>query len=222
MKDFRYLWSQLHRYISHVEASIASSDAAVALTADQRTKLLQKPELEVEFNVGYEEFIEATDVFPQVLRRSTFVFLITLFESAVNDVCRRVQLHFDSRFSVYDLQGRGVARAAEYIRLLVGVNPKQLASWQELQELKNIRDALVHNNGVIRASQLDQPTARFARSHPLISLIPMDGEKQTPQDFVIIVKQGLCEEAQKKVESFVDALIKQLAEQGIKADKNGT
>lgn len=78
MRHFSYLWSQLGRYIATVKTFIAQSDAALPLTDEQKRRHEQQPETELDMPVGYEEFVEATEVFPQALRRYTFVFILTL------------------------------------------------------------------------------------------------------------------------------------------------
>jgi hypothetical protein len=213
------LWSQLRRYVETVEAFIAQSDDRLPLTAEQRTVLLKEPERELEMPLGYEELIEATEIFPQVLRRSAFVLIMTLLETMLNELCEALQRWSENPVSVYDMQGRGIQRAVQYIRLVTKIAPTELQSWQKIQDLKHIRDLLVHANGRVRGMQLDQPPARIAKSHPLVDLVPAGDVSGTRScDHVALVRSGLCERAIVETGEFLRSLLQSLDARGIRLD----
>lgn len=84
MLDFNYPLLQLRNYIATVETFISSNIAQFPLSAERQEQLLKSPELELEFDVSYEEFIETVETFPEVLRRSTFLVSFILLETSLD------------------------------------------------------------------------------------------------------------------------------------------
>ena len=166
-------------------------------------------ELELEF--GYEDYIEITEVFPNVLRRSAFVFVLTLFESELNEACEKIQEEFCARFSVYDIRGQGLQRAATYIHKLTDVRVTQLPEWSELMNLYAVRNVLVHSNGRIGKNKLDSSVTAVAKTNPYIDLQPADMESPAG-DQVIQVKSGLTEYTVGLVRGMWERLVTALAE----------
>ena len=103
-----YKWMQAERYVAAIENFIQLTDTSFPLTEEERKRLLDEPgfELQLEAGVGHEDYIDAVEVFPQVLRRSTFVLVLTVLESDLNDACLSVQQASETPFSVFDLRSR--------------------------------------------------------------------------------------------------------------------
>ena len=71
-----YQLRQLRDYLAAVERFISDSAGLLPLSVEERARLREDPAAELEIEVGYEEFIETCDVFPEILRRSVFVFVL--------------------------------------------------------------------------------------------------------------------------------------------------
>ena len=205
----RYFWLQAQRHVERVEKAIASVDSAFPLSPEDREILRKHPELELEYDVSHEDLLEVEEIFPEILRRSTFVFLISVLETMLNSVCEELQERYASKFSVYDLNGRGIERAVNYIHLLTGINPRELDGWKQVDDLRKLRNFFVHENGVIYARQTDSDVGRIARQHPLIRLQRQEFGKASG-GYVISLTAEFCADAVGTIDRFWVALVEAL------------
>ena len=210
MLDFSYRLLQLRHYIATVEAFISSNIARFPLSAEQWEQLLESPELELEFDVSYEEFIETVEVFPEILRRSTFLISFILLETSLHEICDNLQRKYSNPISVYDLRGGGIQRAAKYVRLLHGVNIKDTPLWQDLCRIQELRNCIVHYSGRLNAGLLDQPIGRYIQSHSLLDLQPADPDESPPSTWVLSIRPGFCENIADLIKDFLDSLPEEL------------
>jgi len=210
MLDFNYLLLQLRNYIATVETFISSNIAQFPLSTEQQEQLLKSPELELKFDVSYEEFIETVKIFPEVLRRSTFLVSFILLETSLDKICDNLRRKYSNSISVYDLHGGGIRRAAKYVKLLHGVNIKDRPLWQDLCKIQELRNCIVHCNGRLDAARLDQSIGHYIQSHPLLDLQPANLDESPPSAWVLSIGPGFCENVANLIKDFFDSLPKEL------------
>jgi len=199
--SYRYLFSQYRRYVNALESFISRSDADFPVPPAARAAFLATDELEVTTDVGHEDFHEAIEVFPEVLRRSCFLTLFTLLECRLAEHAAHVQQVTSNPILLHDLRGTGFGRVIRYLDRLGTVRPTEHAAWPEIHGLQLLRNCLVHSNGGIGPLVPDNaPLVQFIHSHATLALSPNDGGQ------VVSVRQGFCNDAVEIVESFVLAV----------------
>jgi hypothetical protein len=210
--DLPYLWLQERSYIATVEAFIASASAALPLNEDDRLRLRDEPAAELDVGVSFEHFIEQTEVFPNILRRSVFLSTMILTESVLDQICDLIQYRARSPISVRELRGSGLVRAASYIHQLAGFQISSLPQWPEIRRLQEIRNILTHSNGAVASSRLADPLRRYVAGTDCIDLIPQNPEEDPPTYRVVRLRSGFAEHVVDILEAWTQGFPKDITQ----------
>ncbi|MER1277054.1 hypothetical protein [Bacillus sp. C15(2022)] len=96
-------------------------------------------------------------VHPQIIRKTIFLQAYFTFESYLNSVCdfQKKQLYLN--LSYKDMKGQGIERAKLYLCKACGMITDAFSSyeWKIIRDYNTIRNALVHNNGIVDSSKLN-------------------------------------------------------------------
>lgn len=126
------------------------------------------------------------------LRYSFVVQLYTVLESRAKALCRELNRRNPKlTLRVNDLRG---GRYLEGVRIfLTKVHPVQITRWQEIENLRTIRNCLVHDNGSVLESQSKRRLQAIARSDCGVS---------TGDDGCLVIERQYCETALASVRGF--------------------
>ena len=93
------------------------------------------------------------EYFPNLLRSSLFVTIYATVENELNYLCR--QLAKGDGLDVEDLRGNGIIRASNYLTKVCRVDfPQDSEEWSQLKEYNQLRNILVHENGLDKGNHL--------------------------------------------------------------------
>ena len=87
-------------------------------------------------------------LFPQISRHVLIVYLYGCLEDNLNQFCKSLKLVFKIEKDLKDAKGKGIHRIKDYISIYSPLTfPSKLQEWQELNNIRRIRDKLVHTRG---------------------------------------------------------------------------
>jgi hypothetical protein len=93
------------------------------------------------------------DVYPKYQWNAQFIAAYSEFEVALNRLCNEFKGARGLELSFKDLSGAGIERAKNYISKVVGAGICfSGVHWQTISLCGEIRNALIHNNGIIKYS----------------------------------------------------------------------
>lgn len=81
-----------------------------------------------------------------MFRASTIIVLISFVETTLSQICRDVRLITKEELRPGDLNGGAVERSKRYLKRFGGFSVDQ-AAWERIDDIIQIRNALVHANG---------------------------------------------------------------------------
>jgi hypothetical protein len=146
----------LGRYVADVEAQIdrGIADYRKGTQYYERSDILDPDDSQL---VPYYQDVDGSmwdlnsvfvEYFPNLQRGSAAVTLFTFFESEMNKLCFRLQKIEGAKVALKDLQGDGIERATNYLRLIVGIDVhKEKAEWSEIVGIRTFRNNWVHAAG---------------------------------------------------------------------------
>lgn len=97
------------------------------------------------------ELWNVSEVFPHLNRSAVLLSVFAFFEHNLNAVCDTLAKEHGKILRVTDLNGRGLERAKTYISKVIGIAfPATSNSWQELANLRQLRNAIAHRDGLLK------------------------------------------------------------------------
>ncbi len=101
------------------------------------------------FEGQIEEYQNFTETFPDLIRRSLFLTSYSFLEKNLIDICKHTENN-SSSILLSDLKGSGINQVKTYLQKVLKIEqPLFFQHDSELKLLSNIRNASIHNNGVI-------------------------------------------------------------------------
>jgi hypothetical protein len=146
-----------------------------------------------------DDFHRVDKLCPEIQRRALFTTLMCMTEANLLLACRMCKRAFDlhQEFKA-NRRERTIVQAMNYLRANLTIGEPQIAPhWQTIQSLWTIRNALVHNDGKLKAPCRDF-VVKFSVSNATIEMDHLDR---------IILKAGSVEWAVDAVDYFFAGLI---------------
>jgi hypothetical protein len=146
---------QLRRFAAMVEETLVDRAAALdselaaaaGLTQHEREDLVDSYAL---------DFLELGEELPTVLRYAVLTAADTASEAFLNSTCAAYAHVSGTKIRVTDLKGSGIQRAREYLKKVAAVQfPDDRPTWTTVTRLHELRNCIVHAEGVVAASRLD-------------------------------------------------------------------
>ncbi len=130
--------------------------------------------------------------FPQLQRTSSLISLYLTLENSLNFLCQTGSRYSDSAVELADLMNTNlIERAKIYLVKVLKLNfPQQSRAWKEIEKIQQIRNALVHNNGIVKSG--NKPLINYIKQCDYIELV----------DYKIVIKRGFSEYACNVIEKF--------------------
>jgi hypothetical protein len=98
----------------------------------------------------HNEYPLALNAFSLIQWRSEFLFVYSLFEHTLDQLCYKVQKRSNFKLTLKDMSGKGIDRVRNYLVKLAGVEAPFLSrDWQRAKLLAEIRNKIAHANGEI-------------------------------------------------------------------------
>ena len=144
--------SLLIDYIDQVELAINSG-----------LELIQK-EIKKTKSEGYsehliDEWIIRAQHWPEFLYKSIVITVQIVIEKILNDFCEEIRQQKNLEISCKELRGSGFKRAILYLEKIGNIKvPKENGNWIKLKMLNNIRNVIVHSDGIVPEKDHATPT----------------------------------------------------------------
>lgn len=180
----------------HLKAEVKRLENRVSAELQKITE-----EDEREFAMGWyaDDFVRLDRVYPNIQRRALFLTLMCMTEADLLlacEMCRRA-FEISKKFKKKGNE-RTIVQAMSYLQEHLTIRERLLKShWNYIQGLWSIRNAIVHNDGIPKPSELDEVT-KFCTPIPTLE---MDHHNR------IIFKEGSVEIARHCVGLFFNRLI---------------
>lgn len=139
-------------------AAIENEKKIISDRLDRYTQDLSEEQKQEYSEWMSEDYFMVEDVFTQISLRSFIVILFSYIEDGMNTLCKaeysdkaRYQKkkgleEFKVKYT--DMQGEGINRAKLYLEKVIGRNLNtEEKPWSEIQTLRKIRNAIVHEDG---------------------------------------------------------------------------
>lgn len=157
-------------------------------------------EEEADFLMGWhdDDFVRLDKIYPNIQRRALFTTLMSMTEANMLVCCRIYQRMLGVPAFKSKGRDRKIEQMLEYLKRYLSIRDRQLTPyWRQLNELWTVRNALVHNDGIPRPSELET-ISRICASLPKFE---MDDRKR------IVLKPGSVEMALHIVDQFFSRLV---------------
>lgn len=98
------------------------------------------------------ECSELRNIFPVIQRKSEIITIYSLLEYEINKVCEIFEHCIGHSVKIKDLRSNGIIDGSKrYLEKVVGAKfPVTDKSWKEIQNIQEIRNILVHGDGVVK------------------------------------------------------------------------
>jgi hypothetical protein len=146
---------KLRRFAVMVEETLV--DRAAALDAElAAAEGLAEHEREDLVDSYALDFLELGDELPTVLRYAVLTAADTAAEAFLNRTCEAYAEVTSTKIRVTDLKGSGIQRARDYLKKVAAVGfPGDESIWTTVTRLHELRNAIVHADGVVAPSRVE-------------------------------------------------------------------
>lgn len=184
---------------SHLKVEVKRLESRVS---EELQKITEEDEREFIVGCYADDFVHLDRVYPNIQRRALFLTLMCMTESDLLlacELCRRA-FEIPKKF-IKKGNERTIVQAMSYLKEHLTIREQMLRShWDYIQGLWSIRNAIVHNDGIPKKSELDEVTKFCA---PIPTLV-MDHHNR------IIFKEGSVGMARHCVGLFFSRLIHEI------------
>ena len=143
--------------------------------------------------------------YKQIHRKSMLVGAFSVLENKLNLLCPICGKLVDSKIELSDFRGSGIDKAMKYLNKVVGIEfPTDRGIWQTLKKVQKVRNSIVHNNGEIKFSKLENELKGYIEKCDLIKL---DGAVNA-----IIFERGYIEHCLNLFKKFFQKLCEKVVE----------
>ena len=101
----------------------------------------------------YSEYSYISEVFPNILRYSFLITCYSYLETALIQECKIEKNIKSLHLDINDLKGKGIEQARNYLIKVAGIDFPSNEIWSEIMNFKDIRNFIVHNEGILNKSK---------------------------------------------------------------------
>jgi hypothetical protein len=209
---------QMEAWLSGTKAFLeaiagASSEAAARDAADELRQRAESEGWEAEEYFAEDDALHEKfqQWLPKLSAYSVVILLQSFVETHLHAYAKRLQRDRHLKLAVADLSGKGITPAKTYIIKVAGVPIANDLAWQELFNLQDIRNIVVHRRGRVGDSEDQQNVVqRLLREYPedlSLTASRFEGVTHTV-DQELIPTFRLCSQFLAEVEAFFQRLCK--------------
>lgn len=149
--DTRHAISAIRKYLQIMEEQmpVVQLTELASLEAD-RPPGDDEEELSIHNSiVNHTENLFEDDLIP-TMRYSFIVFLHTVFETRLRDLCSTIRRERNLPIALSDLRGSAIEQARGYLSKLASIPVGGYADWAPIRNFQKIRDCIVHDYGFVK------------------------------------------------------------------------
>lgn len=144
---------------------------------------------------------------PRLAAYSCIILLYSIVESQLQECAEQVGKTHKTSFCVQDLCGADVEKAALYLRRVAGVDVKKDAGWLHIENLRQLRNLIVHAGGKPVKEKHQSLIAKLSKSHP--GYVKYE-ESCWPPHGQVWISMNLCSYFEDQITEFFKRLFKEL------------
>ena len=131
-----------------------------------------------------DQYSELNEIFPQIMRESTFVALMSKLEHDMVALCRLIGSNWNVSAQYRKLRRQTTFESVRsYIKNQTGIDVGAQRRWKSVNTLNAIRNAIVHNDGRVSPNKLNQVNLYAYRNHQLLSITT---RRHVPRNNVVL------------------------------------
>ena len=144
--------------------------------------------------IVYTENLFEEDLIP-TMRYSSIVFLHTVFETRLRDLCNVLRRDNKIPISLLDLKGSAIDQAKSYLTKMANISVATYPEWSSIRSFQKIRNCVVHEFGFVEPKE--------EKSKDILKVIQSDPSLSLNHYNRIIPTSDFCKNQLKDVESFL-------------------
>ena len=136
-------------------------DKALKKEGKEMEKWMRKQETKIHagedqalFDAAVEGMAEDLNMYSELLFESSIVSLYSYLENQLDELCSRAIKKDNLTLQLSDITGKGIERARIFMKKVCRWLLPEEILWEELIYLREIRNAIVHNRGIIKEEKM--------------------------------------------------------------------
>jgi hypothetical protein len=155
-RDFGQRLTKLRGFAGLVEETLIARTAALDAELSARAETFPEDERQEFFEFHADNYFELADELPTILRYSVLTGADTALEAYLNNTCETYAELHGASVRLGDLKGTGIQRARQYLKKVAQVAfPDQTPTWTTVIRLHELRNCIIHADGIVETSQKD-------------------------------------------------------------------
>jgi hypothetical protein len=211
VSTFEFRLDDLRAYARAIEDLLTDAHDRELSFAQNWTATMRSPENEQGFD--FDEEIarvswQFSELYPRISRYALFAMCYSYLEHSLETICVRYHKHYGVSLKVDEIRERGIRRFQTYLKKAVGMGsqfPDQTAEWQDILVYSMLRNAIIHNDGLLARDfekhRRGQDIRAFIEQHDSVDLRP-----DVPDRPRITLRDGFCPEVVDTMERFLNTL----------------
>ena len=187
-------------YVETFEKFISDQEAEEIAALDRKTKGLSE-DVRGEF-WSYHYPVHWDEIFPETLRSSFLISLISFVEFTVVQFCRDVEVIANAPLSANKIKGTILERSQVFLRTFGGFATPSDDEWATLSHIYDVRNVFVHNGGTVFESRDETRVTQFAKT--VTGLAETHGRLLVTPEFISFSLDA--------IDQFIGALLKERGE----------
>jgi len=121
-------------------------------------------------NMIYSQYFYLAESLPNILRTS---FIVTCYSYLEHELIQKCKIEKNAKplqLSINDLNGKGIEQAKNYLIKVVGIDFPIGEPWNEIMNIKDIRNFIVHKRGILDNSKKAEKIRTYIDKRQDISL----------------------------------------------------
>ncbi len=141
----------LRKYLSIVHTALGEKSREFQERIEQEAIEFDSVTRDEYYAIMSDEHWQLADVLPNLLYQSILVVTYSLLERSLIGLAKSIASKRDIRLQVNDLKYKGIEAARHYMDKVLSISflAKEDKGWNEIQDLRKIRNNIVHNEGIV-------------------------------------------------------------------------
>ena len=153
-----FILSQYNQFCTVLDSyrvhALMEEDFLASQINELKEKVEDSDDLQTDVSIGvHDAYLEEIEViFPSIQRRAEVIVSYSVLEHQMQQICESIEKELDSLIKLKVLASNGIIdQCQKYLEKVALVPfPKKEAAWKEILFIQQIRNSLVHADGVVK------------------------------------------------------------------------
>ena len=185
-----YKWKKTRflSYLDLTDSALKKYEQGLGAWIKEQEAKISTDEEQAGFDALIEGEGDSLELYNDLSFESFIIWLYGYLEKELDDLSNRLRKKLSLNLKLSDIFGKGIKRANIYLRKVCELTLPEEALWRNLIYLAEIRNAIVHNGGIIIDNKRKGELKKFINRHDKKDIFYYPNGK-------IILKKGYCVEA---------------------------